>query len=62
MRPVFAESSDGKYGTSYSQVGNPVTVDSFVTNPTNQTVDTPIEYVFENIDGDNSWNLTKFPH
>ena len=56
MQPIFAETSDGSYATSFSQVGYPVTLSSFVTNPTNQTVNAAIEYVFENIDGDNYWD------
>lgn len=56
ITPVFAESSDDKYGTSYGLVGNPVAINSSVANPTNKTVDASIEYVFENIEGDNYWD------
>ena len=56
ITPVFAEHYETKHGTSYDQVGNPITINTSVKNPTNQTVNASIEFVFENIEGNNYWD------
>ena len=56
ITPVFAEYSDDKYGTSFVQAGTAVTLGHSVKNPTDKTVNASIEFVFENIVGDNYWD------
>ncbi|MFB5620824.1 MAG: hypothetical protein ACE5RC_06820, partial [Nitrosopumilus sp.] len=56
ITPVFAEHYETKHATSYGQVGNPITISDSVKNPTNQTVNASIEFIFENIEGNNYWD------
>ncbi|EIJ65731.1 hypothetical protein BD31_I0814 [Candidatus Nitrosopumilus salaria BD31] len=59
MPSVFAESIEDKYGTFYGQVGNPVSIHASVNNPNNYSTTASIEYVFENVDGNNYWDAKK---
>ncbi|WP_238535957.1 hypothetical protein [Candidatus Nitrosopumilus koreensis] len=56
MPSVFAEHVDDRYGTFYGQVGNPVAIHTSVNNPNNYGTTASIEYIFENIEGDNYWD------
>ena len=54
--PVFAEIHDDKHSIAFVQAGDAISIGKSVKNPTNQTVNASIEFVFENIVGNNYWD------
>ena len=56
---IVSDRSEDDDGTGYSEVGTVVSLNTRVQNPHDYQVDASIEYVFENVEGDNFWENKK---
>jgi hypothetical protein len=59
INPAFAKPYGDKHGIAYDSVGKAISLGDNTVNPYDYTVSTSIEFVFEDIDSENYWDVKK---